>query len=114
MICTSCGEEIRVGDWPYCPHGVAHVAVQSDELFNFRQENFGDTPEYFTSKKAMLRRADELNLRQTGECDKKRGGYGITSKTLEDARVLLTRGSQTADTVRCETASFTVREIGGI
>lgn len=115
MICTSCGVEVAVGEWPWCPHGSTHVAVQPDELVGgFVQEHFSDRVEYFTSKKAMLARADELGLRQTGDCDQKRGAYALTSKTLEDARVLLTRGSQTADTVQCETASFTVREIGGI
>lgn len=23
MRCDSCGEELQVGDWPYCPHGSA-------------------------------------------------------------------------------------------
>lgn len=111
MTCEKCGATLQIGQHPWCPHEQTHLAVQSDELFNFKQENFGNEPEYFTSRKAMLRRADELNLRQTGDCDLKRGGYGVTAKTLDDARVLLTRGSQTADTVRCETASFTVRDL---
>lgn len=112
MICTSCGEEIRVGDWPYCPHGVAHVAVQPDDLIGgFAQEHFSDRPEVFYSKKAMLKRADELGLRQVGDGDRYRGGYGITAKTLEDARELLSRGSSTANEMTCETATFTVREL---
>lgn len=27
MICSSCGSELTVGDWPFCPHGSAYGRV---------------------------------------------------------------------------------------
>lgn len=109
--CSECGQLIHPGDWPWCPHGVSHVAVVPDDLIGgFVQEHFGHTPEYFTSRKAMLERADALNLRIKTPGDSHKGGWALTSKTLEDARALLCRGTQTAEPI-CETATFTTREI---
>jgi hypothetical protein len=65
MICESCGGELVVGSWPFCKGGHAPSAklfnVISDEC-DITQENFGPTPEHFTSKSEMMRRAKELNL----------------------------------------------------
>lgn len=102
--------------WPFCPHTrmEAAPAVQTDDLIGgFVQEHFGDTPEYFTSRKAMLRRADDLGLRQVGDGDRYRGAYGVTAKTLEDAKALLSRTSTTAGEADAtlRTATFTIREI---
>jgi hypothetical protein len=106
--CASCGATIHVGDFPFCPHGPAHFAAIGDELTGgFLQENFGDKPEYFDSKRAMAKRADELNLRQVSEGDKKRGHYGVTAKTLADAAALLSRAGQRGSKAVCETATFT-------
>lgn len=112
MMCEKCGQTLTIGEFPFCPHGLATPQIISDEYAGgFVQEHFGHEPETFYSKKAMYQRADELNLRSASPGELKRGHRPITSKTLDDARVLLSRGSQTTETVRCETASFTVRPI---
>jgi hypothetical protein len=62
MICESCGGVLEIGSWPFCPdHGRASLSVVGDEC-DITQEHFGPTPEHFTSKQAMARRAKELNL----------------------------------------------------
>lgn len=113
-ICETCGASVGPGTWPFCPHGTLSTApgIVTDELIGgFVQENFGHEPEYFTSKKAMLKRADDLNLRQMSDGDRHRGRYAITAKTLADATALLSRGSRTADEVACDTLTTSVRVI---
>jgi hypothetical protein len=61
--CEKCGKELVVGEWPFCPHGFGANSVAGDDIpGGFVQENFGDKPEIFYSKKAMARRAKELGL----------------------------------------------------
>lgn len=112
MTCDRCQKPLAIGEYPFCPHGFTHLAVQPDELIGgFVQENFGDEPEYFTSKKAMLQRADELGLRQVDNGDRRKGKFTVTAKTLEDAKVLLSRGALKVDETPCESAEFTMREV---
>jgi hypothetical protein len=95
--CEKCGATLHVGDFPFCPHGPYRGNAIGDELVGgFVQEHFGDTPEVFYSKKAMLQRADELGLRPrdqwAGSGDRYLSNWAAVSpKTLEDARVLLER-----------------------
>ena len=75
MTCGTCGHDLAVGDWPFCPHGRPHWVVSGDEIpGGFVQENFGPTPEVFYSKREMARRAKELGLepmvRNAGPLDK--------------------------------------------
>ena len=61
--CETCGQVYAISDWPFCPHGRSSVTVIGDDIpGGFVQENFGDQPETFYSKKAMARRAKELGL----------------------------------------------------
>ena len=116
MICEKCGIDVQFGQWGFCPHGRMESApsVHPDDLIGgFWQENFGDQPEYFTSKKAMLARADELGLRQVSDGDRKKGGFAVTAKMLADAKALLERGGALADDSHAtlRTVQFTVREV---
>lgn len=112
MTCERCHHILALGDFPFCPHGPARPQVIGDELIGgFVQEHFGSEPEYFTSKRAMLQRADALGLRLASEGDKRKGSFAVTSKTLDDARALLSRGSQTTGEIVCETAEFTERVV---
>lgn len=113
--CEKCGATLHVGDFPFCRggHSPAQVAVHPDDLIGgFWQENFGDQPEYFTSKKAMLARADALGLRQVSDGDRKKGGFTVTAKMLADAKALLERGVAADDShATLRTAAFSIREI---
>lgn len=116
MICTSCHREIAVGEWPWCPHGVSQFSAVGDDIpGGFVQEHFGDKPEVFYSKKAMLQRADELNLRLrdqwAGPGDRYLSNWAaISPKTLADAKALLERVGTSSDRSRAtlDTAQFTV------
>ena len=118
--CATCGVELYTGSWPWCPHGVSQVAAHGDDIIGgFVQENFGPEPETFYSKKAMLKRADELGLqpfvRYSGPHDTPVTNWaaGATEKQLRDAAELLSRGSRTTKAVGvpCETLETSVREL---
>lgn len=114
MTCPDCNQEIHTGSWPWCPHGVSHFSAIPDEFIGgFVQQNFGDKEEHFYSKRAMAKRADELNLRQVSDGDKKKGQYGVTAKMLADAKALLERGGKATDKSRAtlETLTFTVKPL---
>ncbi len=52
-----------MGTWPWCPHGRSASGVITDDIpGGFVQEHFGDKPEVFYSKKAMMQRAKHLGL----------------------------------------------------
>ena len=118
MTCEKCGVDVT-GRWPFCPHpakkAASHGVVGDDIPGGFVQENFGTTPEVFYSKKAMLARADELNLRQkdqwAGPGDRYLSNWAsISPKTLEDARILLERVGQATGTKKATVnADFTIR-----
>jgi hypothetical protein len=65
MTCEKCGVQLVVGSWPFCRDGHAPATklfnVIGDEC-DIWQEHFGVTPEHFTSKGEMARRAKELGL----------------------------------------------------
>lgn len=116
MTCPECGKELQIGCFPFCPHDFASLGVVADDIpGGFVQENFGNQPETFYSKKAMLQRADELNLRPrdqwAGPGDRYLSNWAAVSpKTLEDARVLLERvGTAKASKAVCDTVTFTVQ-----
>lgn len=63
MTCEKCGQELKIGDFPFCPHGRSSSVVIGDDIpGGFRQENFGHEVEIFYSKRAMALRAKELGL----------------------------------------------------
>lgn len=114
--CEKCGTEYAVGDWYQCPHGRYRGTVVPDDIpGGFVQEHFGHHPETFYSKKAMLKRADELGLRpmvkNAGPHDKHVAKWA--SVDLEGATALVSRMGRPAKAseVICETAQFTVTEV---
>ena len=65
--CRVCGLPLTVGELGCIsrvrPHAPFHASVIGDDIpGGFVQENFGNVPETFYSKKAMLIRAKELGL----------------------------------------------------
>lgn len=96
-LCEKCGVELRIGDFPFCPHGHgANNAIGDDIVGGFWQEHFGDKPEYFDSKKAMARRADELGLvpfvRNSGPNDRHvKSWAAMDAYTLAAAETLVGR-----------------------
>ena len=70
MTCGSCGSEMQIGEWPFCPHGFpsARLNVISDELPNgpYLCETLGDTPVWVTSKSHLRREAAARGLECVG------------------------------------------------
>lgn len=117
MTCEVCGlESLRkiyvgaVGMCPSCHAGTkasndAHAIITDDIPGGQIIENLGHEPMTFYSKKAILAEADRRGLRLrdkwAGPGDKymtNPAAY-IDAQTLENARVLVTRGSSTAEDV---------------
>ena len=115
MTCDKCQKELEVGSWPFCPHGSVRYGVIRDEIpGGFCQENFGHEPETFYSWSAMRKRADDLGLYPfVRKLEQVNEGAMIDAKTLDDKRVLLSRGSQRTerDPAALETFVGGVREI---
>lgn len=68
MICERCGLPLAIGEfgciYTIRPHAKGSNSVIGDDIpGGFVQEHFGATPETFYSKKAMLKRADQLGLK---------------------------------------------------
>ena len=114
-ICSKCGQTVRISDWPYCPHGSVRYGIVRDEIpGGFVQENFGHEPETFYSWSAMRKRADALGLQPfVRKLEQANEAAMIDAQTLENARVLLSRGSRSTepDPARLETFTGEVREI---
>lgn len=103
MTCDHCGQELTVGEWPFCPHGRAALAVQGDEIDVVIENNGTPAPIRFRSREALRKHMDAHNLtpmvrhkplpgsdRSPHTSDWSRG---IDRQTLENVKVLLSRGS---------------------
>lgn len=117
MTCPECGVPLTIGDFPFCPHGTARLGAIGDDIPGGQViETLGHEPITFYSKQAILAEADKRGLRLrdqwAGPGDQYLSNWaGVTSKTLDDARVLLSRGAnRTEEEVRCETATFSVSD----
>ena len=62
MRCDDCGQDVGVGEWPWCPHGVPSMVVIDDTITGGARmfENLGPQPVYIESKSQL--RA-EMNAR---------------------------------------------------
>ena len=109
VACDRCGQVLRVGDFPFCPHHQGVAAIEQDEIpGGVVVENYGPHPMRFDShseRKAYMK-AHGLVEREKfcpmpGTDIDPQGipnpkGY-MDPQTLENARVLLSRNGATAD-----------------
>lgn len=96
--CSECGEFVRVGDWPFCPHGRGHSAIRPDDVpGGFWVENGFEQPTKFYShsehEAALAARGLEIRAKHAGDHDKIMSNWaaGIDAGTLENARALVSR-----------------------
>lgn len=109
-LCPKCNHYIEVGDWPFCPHGRTgnFTTFRDDIPGGMELENYGPVPIKFYSHSA---RRDYMKRHGLVEKEKfcpfpgtdkdpqgipNPAGY-MDAKTLENAKVLLSRGSQKKD-----------------
>jgi hypothetical protein len=59
--CDKCGTVLKIGDWPWCPHGRGTNNVVDDTLDEWN-ENVADQPVHFTSKTEKRRYLKEHGL----------------------------------------------------
>lgn len=97
--CPRCGVVFHISDWPFCPHGQPSGSIIGDEIPGGQViENLGHEPMTFYSKKAIRDEADRRGLRMkdewAGPHDRHLTNWGaaIDPQTLENARVLVSRG----------------------
>ena len=50
MNCDSCGHELQVGEWPFCPHGFKERSRSSASGFPFTTTHFDGKPTEVTSE----------------------------------------------------------------
>jgi hypothetical protein len=62
VTCESCGAEMQIGEWPFCPHGfpAVGIAVVDDTVIGGRWcETIGHEPYFYTSKSDLRREAEK-------------------------------------------------------
>jgi len=101
--CDKCGAELKIRDFPFCPHGSGAQSVVGDDVpGGFTVENGFDSPQTFYSKKAhrdaLAARGMEIAAKWAGPNDKHLSRMDAPcATTLENARILLTRGRRAAE-----------------
>lgn len=64
-VCDRCGATIRVGEWPFCPHGFGANNVVDDTIIGGEvNENVAHEPVTFYSKSEKRRYLREHNLQE--------------------------------------------------
>jgi len=58
--CDSCGNELHIGDWPYCPHGSSRFHVDAFE--GYFDEMIDSDPVWITSAHQRRKIMDEKGL----------------------------------------------------
>lgn len=117
MTCEKCGHELKVGDFPFCPHETGSQTVIGDEVpGGFWAENGFSEPRKFYShsehEAALAAEGYEIRAKNAGQNDKIMSNWaaGIDAQTLANAADLLSRKKDTrwkdADAV------ITVTELG--
>lgn len=103
-LCESCGVELEIGMWPFCPHlRAGSVMITRDEIpGGIVVENYGPHPIRFDSHTERRRYMKEHNLREKEKFSPMPGtdidpqgipnpkGY-MDPQTLENARILISR-----------------------
>jgi len=106
--CEKCGRLMQLGEWPFCPHGVGASSVRGDEIDVVIENNGTSEPIRFRSREVLRRHLAAYKRepfvrhvpvpgsdKSPHTTDWSKGS--IDAQTLENARVLLSRGSLSAE-----------------
>ena len=103
MTCDTCGAEIRVGDFPFCPHGQSGAAIVRDEIPGGMVVENG-FPEPITvyshseHRRLLAERGLEIRAKYAGEHDKHLTNWAAGTVDLEGAAALASRTSKATAT----------------
>jgi hypothetical protein len=116
MICDECGEEVRIGDWPFCPHGPSTLTVVPDDVpGGFIAENGFDVPTRFDSHSAHVRalaeRGLEIRAKNAGPDDRICPRWDTVD--LDGAAQLVCRGRSARPQPRDPPLPISVRDVTG-
>ena len=117
--CPKCGAPVAIGEWPFCPHGIGHSNIITDDIPGGQViENLGHQPETFYSKQAIVKEADRRGLQPMvryvdGDKHLTNWAASIDPYPLAAAAALVARRAERSqpeipDTVVCESAAFTI------
>jgi hypothetical protein len=107
MTCDACGQELQLGDWPFCPHGHkgSYTNFRDEIVGGVTVENYGPQELTFYSHSERRRYMAEHGLRERERFAPMPGtdkdpqgipnpkGY-MDPQTLENARILLSRNGK--------------------
>jgi len=122
MTCESCGHQIEIGDWPFCPHGRGCCGVVSDSFRGgVTLENLGPEPVTVYSETERRRIMKERGLEDfvrhrplpgTDKSALTTNWAAASRTTLDNATALVSRPSTSArdPEAQLETAQFTITE----
>ena len=94
VTCDCCGVELRVGDYPFCPHGKSTLATHADDVpGGFVAENGFSEPRRFYShsahERALAAEGYEIRAKWAGPDDKHLTRWDTVD--LDSARALVSR-----------------------
>lgn len=109
MTCEKCGDELVVGSFPFCPHGIAAATVVGDEMDQVIENNGTPHPIRFRSKAALKAHMDAHGLtpfvrHSPGPGTDKSAhttdwSRGTDAQTLANAKALLSRDRISPDSL---------------
>lgn len=108
MTCEHCGVDLVIGDFPFCPHGRGNATVVGDEMDAIIENNGTPHPIRFRSKAALnahmaahglTAKVRHMPLTQGSDYSPYTTDWsrGIDPQTMENVRVLLSRGRTRTD-----------------
>ena len=75
MKCDRCNAELKVGDWPFCPHEhVDHCQLGEEPLEPYWDHNLAPDPVYITTRGERRKLMSKNHLEYLDVSSKKRGG----------------------------------------
>lgn len=106
MICEKCGAELRVGDYPFCPHGIGMTGRIHDDIpGGMWLENYGPHPVFVRSHTERRAIMQAQGIREKEEFapmpGTDRDAQGIPNpagyRSLDAAAIIARNGQRTSD-----------------
>lgn len=98
MTCPTCKRRLKVGDWPFCPHGQTRLAVSGDDIpGGMVVENGFDHPirvySHSEHRRLLAERGLEIRAKWAGPADRHLSRWDAVD--LDAATALVSRAAVT-------------------